>query len=67
MGERTVAMQMKGGPAQQLYLSRLERVAGEVFAFSEPEASSQSRSAFAGGLLWLMAGAAAAAAMWMAF
>lgn len=56
------------GTAQQVHLNRVAHVAGEAFAFvdSEPAPAAQRRP-MVGGILWLMIGAAAAAALWVGF
>lgn len=57
------------GTAQQVHLNRVAHVAGEAFAFvdAEPVAAGPQRRPLFGGILWLMVGAAAAAALWVGF
>ena len=57
------------GPAKQVHLNRVAHVAGEAFAFvdSEPAVPAPQRRPLIGGILWLMMGAAAAAALWVGF
>ena len=57
------------GPAKQVHLNRVAHVAGEAFAFVEPEPAAPAvrRRPLIGGILWLMIGAAAAAAFWVGF
>ncbi len=54
------------GTAKQVHLSRVAHVAGEAFAFVDAEPTPIShRRPLLGGILWLMIGAAAAAALWV--
>jgi hypothetical protein len=58
------------GAAKQVHLNRVAHVAGEAFAFVEPEPAAPTtnrRPVVIGGILWLMIGAAAAAALWVGF
>jgi hypothetical protein len=48
-----VAAQTSVGSAKNLQLTRAARVAGEAFAFNEPEASERSKRSYAIGLLGL--------------
>jgi hypothetical protein len=72
MGLRRVGVVTRStaGTAKQLHLNRAARVAGEAFAFVEPESAravSQLRAFRIGGFVWLMLGAAAAAALFAGF
>ena len=63
-------MRQMAGAAKHLHLNRVARLAGEAFAFAEPEsvAPTQARvSLFPGGLVLLMLGALAVAGVWAAF
>lgn len=66
--ERSVAMGQMAGAAKHLHLSRVARLAGEAFAFAEPEAVAPAqRAILPGSILLLMLGALAAAGLWAAF
>ncbi|WP_157961418.1 hypothetical protein [Microvirga flavescens] len=54
------------GSAQNLHLTRTARVAGEAFAFNEPEAVPVAQRA-SYNLLWIALGLIAAAALYIAF
>ena len=57
------------GEAKRVHLNRVAHVAGEAFAFVEPEPAVPAvhRRPLIGGILWLMISAAAAAALWIGF
>ena len=56
------------GTAKQVHLNRVAHVAGEAFAFVDSDpAPTTHRLPVVGGILWLMIGAAAAAALWVGF
>lgn len=56
------------GPAQKLHLDRAARIAGEAFAFDEPDTTPTVKSnAFGSSLLWLFIAAAAILGLGFAF
>lgn len=56
------------GPARKLHLDRAARIAGEAFAFDEPDAAPTVKSsAFGSSLLWLSIAAVAIAGLGFAF
>ncbi len=46
-------MRTTQGSAQKLHLDRAARIAGEAFAFDEPEAAPSAGRSFGPSLLWL--------------
>lgn len=56
------------GSAQKLHLDRAARIAGEAFAFDEPDATPAVKSStFGSSLLWLSMAAVAVAGLVFAF
>jgi len=54
------------GSAQQLHLNRVARMAGEAFAFDEPDKAPARNRSGVTHFLWLAVAAVAAAALWLA-
>jgi hypothetical protein len=55
-------------PAQKLHLDRAARIAGEAFAFDEPDTTPAVKSsAFTSSLLWLSIAAVAVLGLGFAF
>ncbi|HZH11802.1 MAG TPA: hypothetical protein VEZ24_15685 [Microvirga sp.] len=56
------------GPAQKLHLDRAARIAGEAFAFDEPDtAPAVKTSTFGSSLLWLSIAVVAVLGLGFAF
>jgi hypothetical protein len=55
------------GTAQQLHLARAARIAGEAFAFDEPESAPAPSRATRLNALWLAIALVAATALWFSF
>ncbi|MCG7394016.1 hypothetical protein MHY87_13980 [Microvirga sp. ACRRW] len=56
------------GPAQKLHLDRAARIAGEAFAFDEPDTTPAAKSSSLGSsLLWLSIAAVAVIGLSFAF
>ncbi len=55
------------GPARKLHLDRAARIAGEAFAFDEPDTTAPKNSTFGSSLLWLSIAAVAVLGLGFAF
>lgn len=56
------------GPAQKLHLDRAARIAGEAFAFDEPDNTPAAKSSsYGASLLWLSIAAVAVLGLGFAF
>lgn len=54
-------------PAHKLHLDRAARIAGEAFAFDEPDAAPSTKRSFGSSFLWLSMAAIAVIGLSMAF
>jgi hypothetical protein len=60
-------MRTTAGPAQKHHLDRAARIAGEAFAFEEPDTTPATKSAYGSSLMWLAIAAVAVLALSYAF
>jgi hypothetical protein len=51
------------GPARKLHLDRAARIAGEAFAFDEPDATPAPHRSYGSSLIWLSMAAVAVLAL----
>lgn len=58
-------MQQRSAAVRQLQLTRTARVAGEAFAFLEPDTPHAPARRLPGGLAWMFLGIAAAAGLYL--
>jgi hypothetical protein len=58
-GDLDVTTRTTMAPAQKLHLDRAARIAGEAFAFDEPDAAPAVHRSYGSGLIWLSMAAVA--------
>jgi hypothetical protein len=62
-----VATRTALGPARKLHLDRAARIAGEAFAFDEPDATPAPQRSYGASLVWLSMAAVAVLGLALVF